>query len=166
MKIQGQEIYVPYEVTIVIPRQSENIVLKAKGVEDFSEFEEILPQPKPKYITDKNGTRPDTNDPDYIKKVEDWSKKHLTWIILKSLEATEGLEWDTVDISDPSTYDNLETELKSSGFNDREVVLIMSKCMDANSLNDKTIKQAEKDFLAGQEKAQIENFRSLEVQAT
>jgi len=151
MKIHGKKLDSPNEVTIVIPRQSGNIIFKAQAVLDFEPFKAICPQPEPPQIM-KPGQQPreDLEDPKYVEELNKWSKQHTEWMIIKSLEATEGLEWETVDKSDPETWANYEKELRDSGFAPAEITRIITSVLDACGLNQRKIDEATEAFLAGQ----------------
>jgi len=76
----------------------------------------------------------------------DWARKRMLWLILKSMEATKDLEWESVDINDPDTYDLFEDELKEAGLNQVEVNKLSMAALEANSLTDAMIENAQQDF--------------------
>lgn len=147
MKLSGKKIEGPNEETIVIPRGEGQIVLKARAILDYSEFEALVPAPKAPTITHVGGeVSEDIKDKDFLKLREDYAAKRFRWIILKSLEATPELEWETIKMNDPATWENLEKELTSSGFSVPEVGLIYSGAMAANTLDGDKIKEAKTRF--------------------
>ena len=77
-------------------------------------------------------------------------------MILKSLEATEGLEWETVKMDDPETWLNYEKELKDSGLSPIEVGRIVGICMSANGLDERKMEAARDAFLAEQQAQVVE----------
>jgi hypothetical protein len=88
-------------------------------------------------------------------------------MILKSLSATEGLEWEQVDMSKPETWHNYGDELVSSGFSPAEIFAITEAVMTACGLNQKKIDEATERFLAGQQVLQeSESSQSTAPNAT
>lgn len=148
MKIGGQPISRPKDEFIVIPRDGQNVVFKAQAVLDYTQFNELCPEPKPpvrKYPNGKEEVAYD--DPGFLKQRDDWAGKRSSWLILESLNATEGLQWDTVSLSDPTTWDNYKTELETI-FTTGEINAIIGVVMKANSLDDSRFDEAKKEFLA------------------
>lgn len=139
--------------TLVIPRPNgEDIVFKAQGILDFQEFEKLCPEPKPKMILSRTeGKIPNFNDPTYKLQLEQREKKRMAYIVIKSLEATEDLIWDRVNINNPDTWLQWEDELKEAGLSDFERKRIFTLTMNANSLNEAKMDEARKAFLAMQE---------------
>ena len=148
MLMHGRKIEGPNEEIIVIPRPEEPIVFTARAVLDMSEFDDLCPRPKPGVRIMRGGERvEETDNPTYKAKLDDYGTKRLQFIVLKSLEATEGLEWETVDLENPHTWGNYEEELKNSGFSEVEVNRIVLGVLNANSLNEAKLEQARKLFL-------------------
>jgi len=164
MKINGRKISGPNVEVIVIPRLEGDIIFKAQAILSFKEFETLCPEPiAPKVMRrGVNQFVSNIKDPKYIKDMDDYSKRRTSWMILKSLSATEGLEWDTVKMDDPTTWNNLEDELKSSGFSEMEVGRIVTGVLTANCLNEDHLEQARQRFLASQ-RDQVENSTSQKV---
>lgn len=150
MKIQGKKIQGPNVETIVIPRgDDDQVVFKAQAVLDFSEFDKFCPMPEPRRLTKPGGAIVhDVDNPEYRKAVAQYSTDRMAWLILKSLEATPGLEWETVVMGDHSTWGNYTAELRSAGFSEMEIGRIVSGCMSANCLSESKIEEARKRFLA------------------
>jgi len=69
-------------------------------------------------------------------------------MMIKSLAATEGLEWENVDIKDPGTWKNVESELIDT-FTVFAQQRIMKGVMQANGLDESMLEQARESFLAG-----------------
>jgi len=150
MKIKGQAIDGPQEEVVVIPRGDSEIVFKARAVLNFEPFEKINPMPQPKEKMLPGGERvQNLDDPDYEKKLQEWAQQKSDWMIIKSLSATEGLEWDTVDLAKPDTWGNYRTELETT-FTPGECSKIINIVMTACGLNQDKIEEATKRFLAGQ----------------
>jgi hypothetical protein len=151
MKIHGVKLDTPNEEVVVIPRKSGDIVIRAKAILDDEEFLKLCPTPTPPEVIRAGGARSlDINDKDYLKKMDDWAANKTHWMVLKSLEATEGLEWDNVNMSDPATWSEYSKELQVAGFSQLEIVRILTAVTDACGLNQDKIEEATKRFLAGQ----------------
>ena len=149
MKLNGKKLEGPNEVTIVIPRGSgPDIVLKARAVLDLDAFEDLCPLPTPPSRRMAGGQDvPNLKDKGYIASLQRRSVMRLNYIVLASLEATEGLEWETVDLSDSNTWDNYLEELKDSGFNPIEIQRIQADIIEVNALNEAKIEEARQRFL-------------------
>ena len=150
MRIKGKSFSGPRSKIVVIPRDEGNIVFKAQAVLDFEEFEKLFPMPLPPVITYPGKPPvPEFENPEYIKKLNDHSNKRLDYMVIKALEVTEDLEWDTVVMTNPDTWGGWRTELTEAGFSAVEVNAILSAVMDASGLNQEKIDEATQSFLAG-----------------
>ena len=151
MKMNGMKLECPNEVILVLPRQDGDLVFKAKAVTDYEEFDLILPEPKPQVRTVKGGKKQEmTTEPEYLRAINEHNQKRMCWVFLKSLQATEGLEWETVNIADSNTWTNYVDELKASGFTAVEINRINTAVLQANCLDEEKLESARKAFLAGQ----------------
>lgn len=152
MKIKGKKIEGPNIETIVIPRGNdpENyLVFKAQAVLDFSEFDALCPRPEPPIKLLKGGKRAiDKEAPTYQTAINLWGMRRFAWTVIKSLEATEDLEWETVDFGNPDSWANYEQELHDAGFTIAEMNLLLDGVMTANSMNSEKLDQAREAFLA------------------
>lgn len=157
MKIKGREIKGPNIEIIVIPRlgpdgESSDIVFRAQAVLDFDDFDKLCPRPKaPQMLKRGHGMIENPEDPRYKSELKEWGEKRINWIIITSLRATEGLEWDQVKYDNPSTWRLYDKELRDSGFGQYEIQRIITGVWSANSLDEDKVDQARKRFLAGQE---------------
>lgn len=151
MKINGNANLKPHIEIVVIPRGGNDLVFKAQPVTDFDDFLKLCPMPLPPKIVRKGGAvGEDVEDANYKASIEVWATSRTDWMILKSLQATEGLEWETVNMSDCSTWTNYRKELETSGLTGIEVNRIIQAVVDACGLNQKKIDEATARFLAGQ----------------
>jgi hypothetical protein len=151
MKIKGKDIEKPAEQVVVFPRQNEDIIFKAKPVTNYEDFDKLCPTPQPESIMKPGGViSEDIESPKYKKAMDDWATKKMHWMVLKSLEATDDLEWDTVDMSDPETYENYMKELEEAGITGVEANKLMEIIQDACGLNQDKIDEATRTFLATQ----------------
>jgi hypothetical protein len=148
MKINGQTPSKHVEV-LVLPRGETSIVIKAQAVVSMEDFP--LQPPVPPVITARDGTKVDDyQDEKYRAAMRKFANSRTHYLILESLKATEGLEWETVDMKEPETWGNYTKELAEAGFSDAEVSRIVRCVMQANALDDAKLEQARKDFLATQ----------------
>lgn len=166
MKLQGKTIEGVNEIDIIIPRGndiSNAIVLKARAILDWSLLDKLLPAPKPRVKILPGGKRElDEKNPEFVKRREDYWARRSIWIVLESLKATPGLEFEKVIYEKPDTYLDFEKEMKEAGFSFVEVQRIIAGCMQVNALSEQMLDQARADFLSFQEK-QAELLSSQEV---
>lgn len=149
MKIKGKKLSGPYVKTIVLPREDESIVLRAQAVLDYEEFEQLCPKPKPPEVLRPGGAKSyDVTDKKYNKRLTEWAENQVNWMVVKSLSATEGLEWETVKVNEPDTWGNYKQEMKDSGISIAEMARVVDAVMTASGLNQAKIDEATQDFLA------------------
>ena len=151
MKIRGREILGVNKVTLVLPREDdEDIVLIAKAISDLDAIDEFLQTPKPPAaLGPGNETTFNHKDPGYQAQMVMYNTKRMAWVVLESLREN-GIEWDTVDIRDPSTWTNYVDELKASGFSVIEINHIGNAVAEANALDEEKLNAAREVFLRGQ----------------
>lgn len=161
MKIKGRKITGPNREIIAIPRsETEDIIFIAEAILDHSPFDKLCPPPKPKIKKIGGQDIPDIKDPNYLKNVNTYSEKKTAWLILEALKATEDLEWETVDLGDPSTWLNFRQELRDAGFSDFEINMVINGALGVQGLNEAKIEAARERFLH-QRQAQLELLSSL-----
>lgn len=153
MKIGGKKLNGPNVMTLVLPREGEDdIVIKAQAVLDMEDFESLCPEPIPPSIRMAGGEIvKDVKDETFLKKVKEHNERRYRYIILKSLEATPGLEWETVNLRQPETWENYFEEMKSAGFSNAERSRIELLVFDANALSEDRLKEARDRFLRSQQ---------------
>lgn len=137
----------PANEVIVIPRQDGDIILEAAPIMEWDTFEKLVPEPKVPDKIIKEQRIPDYANPNYIKATEKRNNLRQAYLIIYSLKATPGLEWDTVKFNEPDTWENYLKEL-SSAFSMGEVAIIINGVMAANGLDNERIEEAKKRFLA------------------
>jgi hypothetical protein len=137
------------EVVLVLPRAENNIVFRARGLRDTSEFEAKCPPPKPPGKLTKDGWVANDTDPTYQQVQTEYAKKRLGFIVVRSLEPSE-IEWDTVNLDDPRTWANWEKDLKNGGLSQIEANRVLALVMEANALDEAKLQKARESFLAGQ----------------
>lgn len=149
MKIRGKRIEGPNVEIIAIPRSNaDDIIFQAQAVLDMTPFEQMCPVPEPPKKRLANGEEIlNLKDKGYLAALNNLATKRLAWIVLTSLQATEGLEWETVDISDHTTWSLFRSEFRASGFSDVEINRVIAGCVSANALNEDKIEAARERFL-------------------
>lgn len=161
MKFGGKKIEGANVVIIPIPRgntPAEALIFKAQAVLDMTEFDKLCPPPRASVKKRKDGAKvQNTADPVYKAAVQEYSERRTHYIVLKSLEATPDLEWETVQMSDASTWGNFQKELVDSGFSENEIVRLYTGVMEANGMSEQLVDEARKSFLARQEEAELES---------
>lgn len=157
MKINGKKVTGANIEIVVIPRQSGDLVFKAQAVLDYSDFEKLHPRPLPsKKLLPGGVVSENVEDPKYRAAVAKWAESRTHYMVIKSLQATEGLEWETVKFDDPSTWGNYVKELESSGFSEAESARIINCVVNACGLNQEKIDEATNRFLAAQAQMLVE----------
>ena len=153
MKINGAVVDATYIETIVIPRDDRQYVFKARplSAEDETFFESVCPQPVPPVYTVPGGKQvKDDKNAGYLDAMTEWKAYRSNYLFLRSLDATDNLEWETVVLTDPSTWAGVEKELAEAGFIQSEIIAIFNKVVAANGLDLSKIEKATKSFLATQ----------------
>ena len=167
MKLNGHKIEGPNREIVVIPRgDRDDIVFHYEAVLSTDEFKKMCPLPRPPMRKMKGGfDAPVLNDPAYKAALEKYAEQQLMWMVLKALEATEGLEWEQVDIDDASTWTIMRKELRDSGFTEPEINRIIGGAISVNSLNEAKVQAARERFLLAREEQQEELTSLLEEQS-
>lgn len=150
MKLNGKKIEGPNIEVVVIPRSSGNLVFKAQAVLDYDIFEAVCPTPQPREIIKPGGERTLAfNEKSYQDAINVWASKKTHWMVLKALEATDDLEWETVNMDDPDTWANYQEELKGASLSPMEISRIVNAVTCACGLDQRKIDEATAAFLAG-----------------
>lgn len=151
MKIHGKKVAGVYEELVVIPRNDGNLVFKARAISDYSAFDKLCPEPKGDIRMYPGGRQvEDVESPAYHAKMREWAQLRTHWMILHSLKATEGLEWETVDMSKSETWKSYGDEMTSAGLSPAEQGRIVHCVSVANGLDQSKIDEATESFLADQ----------------
>jgi hypothetical protein len=149
MKYKGKKLEGVNTDVLVLQRGSDRIVLKAKALQNFDHFDELCPTPEPPVKILPGGIKESNPaDPNYQKLINELSAKKTNYTVIKSLEATEELEWESVDLGKPGTWENWRKELEDSGFTEIEIIRIFQLCTKVNCLDDSALEFAKESFLA------------------
>lgn len=156
MKIHGKKVSGAYEEVVVLPRTEGNLVFKAKAISDYSAFDKLCPEPKGEIRRYPDGrVVENVESPEYRKKMRDWAQLRTHWMILNSLKATPGLEWESVVMSKPDTWEKYGDEMTSAGLSPAEQGRIVHCVSIANGLDQSKIDEATESFLADQAAAAL-----------
>lgn len=167
MKINGKTFEGPSKQIVVIPLGDEDVVFTVKCVLDYTDFEALCKTPEPRKLTTPKGdSKLFLDDPDYKVKVAEYALKRTHYMVLKSLEDTEGLEWDTVDFSDPETFGNYSDDLTKAGFADAHIGYLVNQIIAVNGMDEEMLKEAKKRFLATQQASGLPNSQKVEPSNT
>ena len=168
MKIAGKKLDGPSIEVVVIPRQSGDLVFRARAVLDYADCDKLNPTPQPpKTLLAGGGVQENVEDPNYQKSVDEWATRKFYWMLLESLKATDDLEWETVEMQNPATWENYKSEMQEAGLSPGEIGRIEMCVTDACGLNQSKIDEATNRFLAGQAQApNAGSSRSSELKST
>ena len=151
MKINGKTIQGPNEVITIVTRQTGDLVFKARAILDYMKFDELCKVPTAPFKKMPDGTTfPDFDDKDYKVRIRTYSERKVGYMIIESLSATPGLEFDTIKINDPTSWENIEKEFKTAGLTEVEIQRVIASVWDANGLDNQKIEEAKNRFLASQ----------------
>ena len=149
MKIKGSQIAPPTSEKVYIARGDDVMVFEAAPVLSFEDFEKLYPEVEPPTAHYPDGRQvPDFTDERYLKALEARGEARINYMFLKSLEATPGLEWETVDLANPETYGNFRDELEASGLAPIERQQLLQAVITANGLDESRMEKARESFLA------------------
>ncbi len=156
MKLKGKKLEGPQERVVVLPRQQgENLIFKFAAVLEMDNFDKLCPIPEPKEILKPGGNRVlDIESKEYREALDDWAMKKTHYMYLKSIEATDDLEWETVDMNDPDTWENYGEELLEAGLTEAERLKLLQVYSEVQGLDQSKIDAATKSFLATPQEAQ------------
>lgn len=151
MKIGKQELG-PQIRVLVIPRQTGNIIFKAKAVLDYKAFDALIKMPVPPTVTMKGETeaKPNFKDSKYMEDLNKYVELKRDWMFIESLSITPDLVWEKIKLTDPASWKLWTEELMEAGFTPSEVNRIVGLIIDANGMDQTLIDEATKSFLAGQ----------------
>lgn len=153
MRINGQTVSGPNTDVLVFPRppvdgENMDIVLKFQAVEDLNDMEEVLQIPQPPTKLVRNEQIKNYGDEAYIAQMHTYSMRRLAYIVLATLKPSN-IEWDSVDMKDPTTWMNYVNDFKKAGFSQVEINKVGAKSMEVNALDDNKLEAARQLFLRG-----------------
>lgn len=148
MKINGIEVSKPRLVKVHFYLEDGQAVEFAfRPLTRDDDYEKITPKPIPPEVVKPNNVRfRDFEDANYKSAMEAWATNSAHWKFLKSIGATEGLEWDKVKTDDPSTWPLWEKEIDELfgiGYSSK----LFESYVDANMLSEEVMEEARKSFI-------------------
>ncbi len=153
MKKNGESVFVPFKKWVLFPRgDNEDIAFLVETKTKLQEqFEKLVPKPEPPVRRTLNSEETEVlfNDKKYQKAILEYATLMQSYNVLMCVKLPEDWEWDTVDINDPKTFTNWQDEMISAGFSDTDVSRLSTEVGIALGLNNYTIEEATKSFLAG-----------------
>lgn len=168
MKYNG-ETPGPCVAELYLPRAGEKVLaIRAQAVLSYDDFHKILPVPQPPKVRRKGmmAAAPDFEDPKYVIAMNSYGENKTNWMVLKSLEATSEITWETIDKANPQTWGNYNKELEDAGFSEFERQRIIGLVMEANALSDRKIEEARETFLSAESKAREQTSSSPKDEAS
>lgn len=177
MKVNGQKldkkaaIFPDPDKPLTFKRGKSFIAFLAQPVWDFDEFDEMVPAPVNKKMRfNKNapgGKEPDPNNPVYKDAMAKYATQRWGYMVLKTLEPSPNIEWETVSLDDPKTWDKVEDELRATLAN-FEFGKVMRLVDEANALDDDKLEENAESFFQGQlaKEADAENSQPDEASNT
>lgn len=149
MKIGGVDpTTLPCEEVLVLPRGNKQIVFRASGLKDSKDFDRLCPEPVPPKKLTKQGEVADTEDQGYKDAQAGYESRRSAYVVVRTLTPSQ-IEWDTVQMDNPATWVNWETDLKNAGLTTIECGRVMALVMEANSLDEEKLQKARELFLQG-----------------
>lgn len=149
MKYKGKKLEGRNTDILVLMRGQDRIVFKAQALESYDEFDKLCSMPSiPTRLRPGNVKEPNPNDTVYKGLVEKYAEKKTNYTIIKSLDISEDIEWDNVNLNKPETWGNWQKELKDAGFTEIEIMRVLQLCTRVNCLDEDLLDQAKEDFLA------------------
>lgn len=136
------------------------IVIRAKGIKNFKEFNTLCPEPENKsgYLT-KDGWQTDPEAPAYLAELEQWRLMRSCWIIIKTLEPSN-IEWEKVKLAKPKTWVYADEELEEA-FNFAEYNRIKMLIQEANSLNADKLEENRQTFFQRERAKQLSKIEQV-----
>lgn len=150
MKLKGKAISAPKAKVVAYPREDGDLIFKLVPVINDKEFDRLSPEPKPPTVMRPNQAPfEDAQDPGYLRTLEQRDKLRWDWMLLTTLSATDGLEWEKVKPEDPSTWHLVQQELEESGLSSAEVKHLLLETSRVNVVTEEYVKEARDRFFAG-----------------
>ena len=78
----------------------------------------------------------------------EYQKRRMAYIVVNSLVPSQ-IEWDTVQLDNPSTWANWEKDLKDNGFSQMACNRVLALVLEANCLDEAKLQKAREVFLQG-----------------
>jgi hypothetical protein len=154
MKVGGVQVTPPPEGLLVLEREHGNLVFRARPVpiEAWDHFNKLCPEPPVPMVLVKGEKKANPSDETYQHNVRRLSARRIAYLCLKSLEPSN-IEWDSVKLDDPDTWEKFEDDLRAAGMTEIEIDKVIKLCVGANTLDEEKLRKARESFLRGQREA-------------
>lgn len=161
MKVNGITLTTPRVVKVYLPvADGQAVEFKFRPLAADEDFEKILSKPKPPVRQKPGGVIfHNLEDPTFKRNIAEWVTKKLDWEFLKSISATDGLEWATVKLDDPETWKNWRDEMEKV-FGTSEINKVYQGFLDAQYISEEVMEKARARFLTGTPETQSEQSPS------
>lgn len=150
MKVNGIVLDTMRLVEVYLPIAGGKAVeFKFRPLRADENFENVLTKPEAPVKVGKGGVKHANIEDKFFKQaVADWVTKKLDWEFLTSISATEGLEWETVDMGNPDTWKNWRDDA-AKVFGNAELNKLFGGFLDAQYLTEEVMEKARERFLTG-----------------
>lgn len=150
MKINGHKTLPLPTKTEYFSRAEGVFEIKITAVPNFNDFNKLVPMPSPRYKTFPDGTKEALiNEPEYQQRLMDHVTRQSEWSFMTSLRENPHIEFENVNPGDPTTWKNVEIELREILI-PSEVARVISAWNEVNGISSERIKQTRDNFLSGQ----------------
>ena len=148
MKIAGQRVNLPPRDVVIFPRTSGQLLFHITGAASWEAFDAACPRPEPPKIIKRGKAVENPEDATFKLRIQKWLDLRQNWLILQALSIPENeIEWETVDIAKPSTWNSVEKELRETGLSEMEFQRLVGKVYDVNALTERAMESARANFL-------------------
>jgi hypothetical protein len=156
MKINGKKVSEANELVVVIPRHNQDdLIFRFRAVLDVDAFHKLVKMPEAPIVYRGAEPERDMEHPAYVSAVQDYVMKHTNYVFLVSLmSGSPHIEFETVNIEDPATWDNFRTEMRQAGLTTAEINTLVRAAREVNGVDPEKIKDATKSFLLGTGRAE------------
>lgn len=115
MKYKGKTISPPPSQFVDIIREDQTITFECKSVVDYTDFDSLVPEPKPPVINkiSTGETYPDFEDATYRKKLNERGTKRVFFEFIWSIKDNTDVEFELVQPNDPDTWELIDDELNA-----------------------------------------------------
>lgn len=150
MKVNGIKMEGPRIVELCFLINGGSAVqFRFRPLRDNEDFELTMPKPTPPVRVAPGGVKHfNTEDKSYKKALAAWVEYKLDWELLKSIDATEGLEWETVDPAKAETWKNWRDEV-TKNFGAAVTNKLFGGYMEAQYITEEGMEKARNAFLTG-----------------
>jgi hypothetical protein len=150
MKVNGIKLAGPRIVERYLPvSDGEAVCFKFRSLRSDEDFEKVMPKPRPPQVMKPGGlTHFNTEDSRFKTALNDWVNHKLNWEFLTSISATDGIEWDKVDMSKSETWALWRKDLEEH-FPNSQIDQIFGGFLEAQYISEEGMEKARARFLTG-----------------